>query len=301
MKKRTIIALVVAVLLIVVGGIMLILGLSYAGEASESTLTEQTIQIIPVMETFNSVVIDTKDCNVKFMPYNGDVDGQVALLQKEAVNHSVVIEDGVLKIKMVDDRKWTDYIGSFNVYGASEEMEMTVYLPNIQYVSIRVTTDTGDVKIPGILQAEEMQVRSDTGDVWLEGGPAEMLDCMLSTGDITVRGGEGMVMKLRTGTGDLDISGLTGEELHLASDTGDTGVENVTVKIFSFNGDTGDVELENVQAEEYLQVFTSTGDIDVENSNAETVNIATSTGDIKIPSAWQFQRIESDTGDIHFK
>ena len=81
MKKRSLIALIVAVLLLVVGGIMLILGLSYAGEASESTLTEQTIQMIPVMETFNSVVIDTKDCNVKFMPYNGDVDGQVTLAE----------------------------------------------------------------------------------------------------------------------------------------------------------------------------------------------------------------------------
>lgn len=299
MKKRTLIALIVAICLIFVGGLLLTMGLSYAGNhPQETALTER---IVAVIEPFDSVVINTGDCDVKFVPYNGDEDGQVTLLEQKAVTHNVLVEDGTLKIKMIDERKWTDHIGIYNVFGQSENMEMTVYLPNVEYTSVRVTTATGDVKFPGVLAAEEVLLRSDTGDVWLEGGPVEVLDCMLSTGDITVRGGEGMVMKLRTGTGDLDISGLTGEELHLASDTGDTGVENVTVKIFSFNGETGHVELENVQAEEYLQVFTSTGDIDVENSNAETVNIATSTGDIKIPSAWQFQRIETGTGDIHFE
>ena len=299
MKKRTLIALIVAVCLIFVGGLLLTMGLSYAGNhPQQSTLAQQEVLI---SESFDSVVIDTEDCDVKFMPYNGDVDGQVVLLEQEAVTHSVLVEDGTLKIKMDDQRKWTDHIGIYNVFGQSENMEMTVYLPNVQYTSIRVTTDTGDMKIPGVLAAEEVLLRTDTGDVWLESGPVDMLDCMTSSGDITVRGGEGMVMKLRTGTGDLDISGLTGEELHLASDTGDTDVENAAVKIFSFNGDTGDVELENVQAEEYLQVFTSTGDIDVENSNAAEVNIETSTGDITVPATWQSQRIETDTGKLKFE
>lgn len=299
MKKRTLIALIVAVCLIFVGGLLLTMGLSYAGNhPQQSTLAQQEVLI---SEPFDSVVIDTEDCDVKFMPYNGDVNAKVVVMEREAVTHSVLVEDGTLKIKMDDQRKWTDHIGIYNVFGQSENMEMTVYLPNVQYTSIRVTTDTGDMKIPGVLAAEEVLLRTDTGDVWLEGGPVGMLDCMTSTGDITVRGGEGKVMKLRTATGDLDISALTGEELHLASDTGDTDVENAAVKIFSFNGDTGDVELENVQAEEYLQVFTSTGDIDVENSNAAEVNIETSTGDITVPATWQSQRIETDTGKLKFE
>ena len=299
MKKRTLIALIVAVCLIFVGGLLLTMGLSYAGNhPQQSTLAQQEVLI---SESFDSVVIDTEDCDVKFMPYNGDVNAKVVVMEQEAVTHSVLVEDGTLKIKMDDQRKWTDHIGIYNAFGQSENMEMTVYLPNVQYTSVRVTTATGDMKIPGVLAAEEVLLRTDTGDVWLESGPVDMLDCMTSSGDITVRGGEGMVMKLRTGTGDLDISGLTGEELHLASDTGDTDVENAAVKIFSFNGDTGDVELENVQAEEYLQVFTSTGDIDVENSNAAEVNIETSTGDITVPATWQSQRIETDTGILKFE
>ena len=302
MKKRTIVALIVAVALIIGGGMILVFGLSYAGDnIQESTLTEQVIQIIPVSESFDSVVIDTKDCDVKFMLYNGDVDGQITFLHTEAVSHSVQIEDGTLKIEMIDNRKWTDRIHVSGLYGQTEKMEMTVYLPNTHYASIQVTTDTGDVKIPGVLAAEELLLRSDTGDVWLEGGPIEKLDCMVSTGDITVRGGQGMFMKLRTNTGKLDIRDVTAQELHLGIDTGRTMVENAVVPVFTVNGGTGDVELENVQAEEYLQVFTDTGDIDIENSDAPDINIESSTGDIKVPADWQSQRIETDTGKIKYK
>ena len=264
-------------------------------------MTEQVIQIIPVSESFDSVVIDTKDCDVKFMLYNGDVDGQINFLQTEAVTHSVQIEDGTLKIEMIDNRKWTDHIRVSGLYGQTEKMEMTVYLPNTHYASIQVTTDTGDVKIPGVLAAEELLLRSDTGDVWLEGGPIEKLDCMVSTGDITVRGGAGMKMTLRTDTGKLDVTDLTAEELHLGISTGKTEVENVIATVFTVNGETGDVEVENVQALDYLQVFTDTGDIEIENSDAPDINIESSTGDISVPVAWQFQRIETGTGKIKYE
>ena len=317
MKKRTIIALIVAGILIIAGGVMVVLGLSYAGDsAAQSVLTEQEVLI---SDSFESVVIDTEDCDVRFMPYNGDVDAQVTLLEQDAVSHSVVVEEGVLKIEMVDERKWTDYIG---IFGKSESMVMTVYLPNVQYTSIRITTDTGDVKIPGVLAAEELLVRSSTGDVWLEGGPVEMLDCMISTGDITVRGGTAKKMKLRTGTGDLDIHGSTGEELHLTSDTGEMDVENVITPIFTVNSGTGDVELEGVVAEEYLQIRTNTGEVGIENCDAGKVDIETNTGDVSghfLTSKWfsAFSdtgnvtvpntpeggecRIQTNSGDIHFK
>lgn len=299
MKKGTIIALIVAIALIVVGGILVVMGLSFAGNGTqESKLTER---IITVAESFDSIKINTQDCDVKFVPYNGDVNAQITILEQDRVSHQVLVEDGTLTIKMTDQRKWTDFVRVFNVFGEQESMSMTLCIPNTLYTSIYITTDTGDIRIPGVLQAEEMTLRSDTGDVWLEGGPVQVLDCMLSTGDITVRGGEAEIMTLRTGTGELDVRDLTARELHLAENTGDVEVENVSVQIFTINGNTCDVELENVQAQDYLQVFTDTGDIDITNSEALNVNIETDTGDITVPKDWEFQRIETDTGSIKFE
>lgn len=299
MKKRTIIALIVAAALILSGGMILLLGLSYAGSGiQESTQTQQDILI---SESFHSIEIDTKDCDVKFVPYNGEANAMVTVIEQENVSHNIMVEDEILKIEMIDNRNWTEYVGIFQVLSQSESMEMTVYLPIAAYETIQVTTDTGDIRIPGVLTARQVQLRSDTGDVWVEGGPVQTLDCMVFTGDITVLGGDGIHMKLCIGTGDLDISGVVAEELHLESDTGETSVKDTTVQIFSFNGSTGGVELDGIRARDYLQVFTSTGDIDIENSDAPTVNIESSTGDIEVPAAWKFQRIETNTGDIKFK
>ena len=299
MKKRTIVALIVAVALIIGGGMILVLGLSYAGTITEEkTVTEQEILI---SESFQNVVINT-ECDVHFVPYNADVDARVTIMgEPEQLHHEVTVEEGVLKIKMIDDRNWTDYIHLSGVLGTTEKMEMTVYLPNVPYDSIRVTSNVGNVKIPGVLAAKELQVRTGAGNVWMEGGPVEMLDCMVSTGSITVRGGEGMVIKLRAGTGELDVEGVTAQELHLGISTGDVEVENVVAPVFTVNGGTGDVELENVQAEEYLQLFATTGDIYAENCKATNVNIETSTGDITVPASWEFQLIRTGTGEIKYK
>ena len=151
MKKGTIIALIVAAVLLVTGGVVLMLGLSYAADTPESKLTEKCITIA---EPFDSIVINTADCDVKFVPYNGDVDAEITILEPEGVTHNVVAENGTLKIKMVDERKWYDYISISPVYGTEESMSMTLCIPNIPYTSIRITTNTGDIRIPGVLQAE---------------------------------------------------------------------------------------------------------------------------------------------------
>ena len=301
MKKRSVIALIVAACLIVAGGMVLVFGLSFAGNANyvEPGLASQEAII---SEAFDSVKINTKDCDVTFVLFKGEADTQVTVTgQPESVGHSIQVEDGILKIEMIDNRKWTDHIGVFQLFGTTESMEMTVSLPAVPYDSLQIRTATGDVQIPGVLEAREVQVRAATADVWLEGGPVETLDCMVSTGDITVRGGQAKTMKLRTTTGKLDINGVTAQELHLGITTGKTQVEDVEVTTFTHNGSTGDVKLEKVHAREYLQVFTTTGEVEVTDSTAATVNIQTTTGAVTVPAAWEFQRIETTTGDIRFE
>ena len=160
MKKGTIIALIVAISLIIVGGTVLVLGLSFArGSEPQSVLTEHTV---PVRESFESILIDTQDCGVEFVPYSGTADAHIVLRQREDVSHQILVADGTLKIEMHDDRDWTDYVG---IFPAIESMEMKIYLPEKQYESLIVYTDTGDVKVPGELSVKEATIRTDTGEV----------------------------------------------------------------------------------------------------------------------------------------
>lgn len=295
MKKGTIVAIVVAIVLIIVGGILLAMGLSFAGSVTpESTLNQQEVLI---QESFENIRIDTKDCDVTFVPYNGTADAHVVILERENTHHDVWVEDNTLKIKM-EERDWTDYIGIFR-----ESMEITVYLPEAEYASVWVAADTGEIRTPAPLSAGEIQLRSDTGAIYCDSAAGKLLDCITATGDIHVRGCAPVTLKVQSSTGDIYLSDVQSEEMHLQNSTGEMEIKNVVCKTMTCSSSTGDTELSQVTAEEYLQVFTTTGDVEIGNSDAGNVNIETDTGDIQLPAAWKTKdvRIETDTGDIHFK
>lgn len=316
MKKRTIIALIVAVALIITGGIILVLGLSFAGDGTRNS--ELVRGEIIVQESFDTIDIDTADCDVKFAMFSGRDDCMVELHSYEKVEHTAVVEDGTLKIKMIDKRNWTDHIS----IGRTESMEMTVYLPAAEYESLQIRTDTGDITLAQEPFFREVMLRSDTGDISCIGVDGDVLDCMTSTGDISVQNSVPNVLNLQSNTGDFAVSVVAGDEIHMKTNTGEVDAGNVNVRMFVCQTETGDVELEQVLAEEDLQIRTDSGEVGVENCDGGRVDIVTDTGDVSgnfLTPKW-FQaysntgdvhvphtrdggecRIQTDTGDIRFK
>lgn len=316
MKKGSIIALIVAFALILSGGVILVLGLSFAG-SSEDPVTMLIESEVSITEDFDSILIDTEDCNVDFVLFEGTADPHVVIRERERTSHSVLVEDGTLKIRMMDNRRWQDFIGV-----NWESMEMTVYLPQKQYENVRVTTATGHIQIPEGFGIREARLHSATGRIECGAKITDHLGCHTATGRILVKNGAPAMMTLESDTGSISVNGVTGTELHLENDTGRTELENVSCVLLTCESETGDVTLRSVVAEDYLQVFTDTGDVLMENSDAGAVNIETDTGDVSgtfLTSKW-FQahsdtgkvevpntreggecRIQSDTGDIHFE
>lgn len=316
MKKGTVIALIVAAVLILVGGIILVLGLSFAGSA-EDPVTMLVESEHTISEAFDSVLIQTEDCNVDFVVFKGDADPHVVIRERERTSHQVLVEDGTLKIKMVDQRRWQDHIGI-----NWESMEMTVYLPQKQYENVRVTTATGHIQIPEVFSAKELALRSDTGRVVCDAKVTDDLSCFTATGSITVRGAAPEKMRLDSNTGSITVSGITGKEIGLNNDTGKTEAENVTCEVLACESATGDVILRDVLADRLLQIDTDTGDVRIEDCDAGNTNIETDTGDVSghfltpkwfsahsdtgnvnVPNTPEGNdcRIETDTGDIHFE
>ena len=320
MKKRTIIALVVAVALIIAGGMLTVLGLSFAGDSTQKS--ELNRQEITIQESFDTIAIDTADCDVEFAMFSGRDDCMVEVHSYENVKHTAVVEDGTLKIQMIDERNWTDYVGIFNIFGVTEQMEMTVYLPAAEYESLQIRTATGDITLKQEPFFREVVLRTRTGDISCVGVSGDALDCMTSTGDISVQNSAPNMLKLQSNTGDFKVNAVAGDEIHMTTNTGEVDAENVNAQMFSCKTETGDVELEQVLADDYLQIRTDTGDVDVENCDAGRVDIETDTGDVSghfLTSKWfsVFSdtgnvdvpisrdggecRIQTNTGDIHFK
>ena len=316
MKKRTMIALIVAAALIITGGIILVLGLSFAGGSKgESKLVRQEITI---QESFDNIAIDMADCDVKFAMFSGRDDCMVEVHSYKNVKHTAAVEDGTLKIKMIDKRNWTDHIN----IGWTESMEMTVYLPAAEYESLQVRTDTGDIILAQEPFFREVTLRSDTGDISCTGISGDLLDCMTSTGDVSVQNSAPNILQLQSNTGDFAARVVACDEIHMKTNSGDVDAENVNVRMLTCTTDTGDADLEQVLVEDYLQVFTDAGDVGLESCDAGTVNIETDTGDVSgnflTPKRFQAYsntgnvrvpntreggecRIESNSGNIHFE
>ena len=316
MKKGAIIALIVAFVLILTGGLILVFGLSFAGTAEDpvTTLTESEHS---VSEPFDNILVDTEDCNVEFVVFNGEADPHVVIRERERTSHQVLVEDGTLKIKMVDQRRWQDHIGL-----NWENMEMTVYLPQRQYENVRVTTATGHIQIPEVFSAKELALRSDTGRVTCKAQVTEDFTCFTATGSINAQGTSAEKIRLVSNTGKITLSNVAGKEIGLQNDTGKTEAENVTCEVLASESETGDVLLRGVLADRLLQIETDTGDVRIEDCDAGNTNIETDTGDVSghfLTPKWFSAisdtghvnvpstpgggdcRIETDTGDIHFE
>lgn len=297
MKKGSLIALVVAMILILAGGVIVVLGISHVDEADYQTRLFQ--QDLSVAQPFQNIWIETDDCDVTFIPVEEGSSCYVTLYQWESVSHSVTVEENALRIAMEDHRNWKDFIGIH-----WEQMQIHVYLPKGQYQYLQVATATGDIQLPAAWTFQRAQLRSNTGDIELEAAVTEELHISTDTGNIDVQGCAPTLLKADSDTGDIECKQIDA--------VGEVQIET----------STGEVELENVLVEGALQIITDTGDVSLEEADAGTVNIQTNTGDVSghfLTSKW-FQahsdtgnvrvphtreggecRIESNTGDIHFE
>lgn len=297
MKKGTIIALIVAAVLIVSGAAITAAGLFVSGSNGENWNAATQVENRHVFsEEINGILIKTEDCDVTFVKVPEGDHSQVLCRERERVYHSVKVEDGVLKVELVDNRKWYDHIGIF-----SEEMEMTVRLPEAQYESLRVETATGDITVPQALSFAQAQCVSATGEVEFSAPVTESLIANTDTGDIEIRGSATAMLTLESDTGDISVKEIKSDgELHIMTDTGSIELENIQCRILNLRNATGDIELERVFAADHLQAYNDTGDVTIKDSDAGTVNIETATGDVtgNFLSSKNYSNVFSESGRV---
>ena len=86
-----------------------------------------------ISEDFNSISIDTNIADINILPSDTD-ECRVVCFERQNSPHSVSVEDGKLTVKLVDNRKWYEYIEIFNF----TTPKITVYLPADSYKSLSI-------------------------------------------------------------------------------------------------------------------------------------------------------------------
>ena len=316
--------------LIVIGGLMFTMTGCASGWSFNGELVEKTVEIT---ESFSGIDISSDTADITFIPTE-DGSGKIVSHDVKKVSYSATVEDGVLKIKMNDSRKWFERI--FN--GGKRKLD--VYLPVAEYTSLTIAESTGDITIPNGYSFGDVKIKLSTGDVNIQGINAADFSLTLSTGDASIYGINCRSFTSTGSTGDISISNInanggvyversTGDinvnaatisgKLETKISTGKADLSNITCAELKSTGSTSDITLSNVIASGGFYIDYSTGDVKFNRCDAAEITVSVSTGDVtgtlltpkifqahantgkvQVPEYWEGGKckINTKTGDI---
>lgn len=275
MSKATKIWLITAAALVTLG-LILFAGVmaNYAWDFTKLSVTYVT-NTYETNGEFDKISINVDTTEIEFVPTE-DESCRIVCFEAEKVKHSATVQNGTLIIDTIDTRKWYDYI-CFSL----GRPKMTVYLPQNEYASLFIETDTGDINIPKDFTFEKIEIDGDTSDVGCFASVSDVLEIELSTGDINVDSITAGQVNLTTTTGEITVGNVTTKNgIDIETDTGKVRLTNVSCADFVAESDTGTIALKNVVATGSFSVESDTGDVRFENSDAAQIRVKTSTGDV---------------------
>lgn len=210
------------ILISVIALIATVYALIFSG-CSQQTFERKSYSV--EAEKVSSISIDVTDRAVEIDTWEGDgIEIEYSESDKEYYNISVS-GSGELKMELVLDYEWTDYIG-YKPDG--EYRKITVKLPAADYGSISVTTTNEDIDV-GAVSAESVSLNSNGGSVIFDGVAANSaeftskdgnisgtlsgsivdytIECTIKKGETNVvnRTGGTKMLKLDCNNGDIDV------------------------------------------------------------------------------------------------
>ena len=207
--------------------------------------------------------------------------------ESKSIKINISVENGTLTIKEKGSANWFDML-SFIHFG-NNEFKVKILIPEKALGEISISSDTGDISLEDINVKGNIKLDTDTGDIFIKTKEADSV----SYDDINIK----------TDTGDVTLTNVKTANLNVKVDTGDIELTNTLVDdILKINTSTGDVKVVKSDAGE-IEIKTSTGDIEASFLTEKVFVTSSSTGDISVPESYQGGKckLTTSTGDITVK
>ena len=295
MAKKTKMWLIVAAVLVVVGGLIIVGAMTTVEwDIRQLSTAKFETNTYEIQEEFQNISLVADTADIQFVPAEDGVS-KVICYERTNEKHAVSVEDGTLKIHHVDERKWYEYIG-IN-FGTPK---LTVYLSKSEYGAVTVETDTGDVQMPKDFLLESLQIKTSTGDIHNYASANCAVQLRASTGKIVAENMMAQFLDISVSTGNVTVTGVGCEgDISLEVSTGKATLKDVVCKSVISSGSTGDITLENVIAADRFSLERSTGKVRFERSDASEIDVTTSTGDVTGSLLSEFIYIvDNNTGKV---
>ena len=294
-----------SILLIIAGGCVA-LGVLLCALSAALIFFNPTQWNVEAYHTVNHTVTDPftnirvegdPSSDVKLLPAEDGQQYLVVIYEQEGQPHTVRVEDGTLLITRRNEKKWYDHISLFSF----SSPKITVYLPEMTYGSLYVSSDTGDVETHGSLTFGNVDIHTDTGDIALKSQITGILTAKADTGKIDVWGVNSDSVTLSADTGDISLyNAQIKGDVTVTTDTGHQTISSLQCRNLTLKCTTGGLTCESVQIDEALQFKSTSGRVSLSKIRCGTVNGKASTGDINCSDlmATGELRMETSTGDI---
>lgn len=279
MRTRTKVWLMIAASLVMIGCIL------FAGvmttlkwDFMELATVKYETNTYEISEAFDGISMNTDTADIVFV-FSDDGKCRVECHEEENAKHSVTVEDGTLKVELMDERSVYDFIGYIGLNFGSPKI--TVYLPKTEYTNLLIDGDTSDVEIPNGFMFKDVDISLSTGDVDFCASASEMIKIKTSTGDICVENISASALDLTVSTGKVTVSSVNCEgDITVHVSTGKAKLTDTRCKSVISSGSTGDIALDHVVAAEEFLIKRSTGDIRFDHADAAEIFVETDTGDV---------------------
>ena len=274
MKKALIIA---ASALVLAGVLVFAVAFEVAGfDITKLGTSETETNTYKPKGDFKKIEINTSLTDTKI---NVDKGGELSVVctERSKIKHSVSVEDGVLKICVLDTAEWYDYLSLF-----APSMKAEINLPSDYYESLKAETGTGELSAPSGLRFGEAEIVTSTGDVEFDSEVKGNLSVKTSTGDIKIGGQKAESVSLSSSTGKLTVGSYDiAKNLSLSSGTGKTELTDVACGSLDAKSTTGSIKLKNVTASGKFDISATTGSIKFDSCDAEEITVSAKTGSVK--------------------
>ena len=247
-----------------------------------------------ITEEFKGIKVDTNTADIIFKSSEDSVC-RVVCREETKHHHEVSVVDSTLKIELKKDKRWYEYIG-INI----GSQKITVYLPKGVYGDLSVKANTGDIDIPADFSFENIDIKTNTGNVGVYASAKGDVKIKTNTGGITLEGISATDLDLSVNTGKTTLDSLVCDgDITLAVSTGKTILNDVKGKSLTSKGNTGSITLTDVILSKKLSIKRGTGNVKLEKCDAAEMYIETDTGDVKGSLCSDKVFItETDTGSI---
>ena len=275
--------------IIIFGGIIAMANFDLSMLSTSKYTTNEHI----ITDSFSDIDISSNTADIDLIP-SDDGKCRIVCYEEENARHAVSVNNGVLSVKVVNEKKWYQYIGIY-----SGTPKVSVYLPEDEYGALTISGSTGSIDIPDNFSFGDVSVTLSTGRI---GYYADSKDLTLTatTGDITAGGIACKDTSLSVSTGSITASDIECTSLFTKVTTGKTNISDVKCESFISKGNTGDIVLERLVSTGDIAIDRSTGDVKLSDCDGSEIKITTDTGDVSGSLLSEKVFItSSDTGDIN--